>query len=250
MLSTPSGKLSEERDVTYGLRPENWITFRAELDARGITANEIERVEIRPVIADSMPLGTVNVTVTLRSGRVEAWTQHQAESEITPAWAVAANRILTTVLFIDIVSATKTAAALGDQRWRDVLQRYRALVRRELARYHGREIEASGDGFLTTFDGPTRAIRCAFAVRDAVGLLDLDVRAGVHTGECEVMDDKIGGIAVHIGARVAAGAAPGEILVSGTVKDLVIGSPFQFTERGIHALKGVPGEWRLYAAAP
>jgi class 3 adenylate cyclase len=236
--------------MTYGLRPENWATFHTELDARGITPEEIERVEIRPEAADSMPVGIINVTVTLRSGRIEAWTQHQAESEIALAWAAATNRILVTVLFIDIVSATKTAAALGDQRWRDVLQRFRALVRRELTLYRGREVEATGDGFLATFDGPTRAMRCAFAVRDAVAVLGLDVRAGVHTGECEIMDEKIGGIAVHIGARVAASAVAGEILVSGAVRDLVMGSTFQFADRGPHTLKGVPGEWRLYAAAP
>jgi class 3 adenylate cyclase len=108
----------------------------------------------------------------------------------------------------------------------------------------------SGDGFLATFDGPTRAIRCAFAVRDAVGLFGIEVRAGLHSGECEVMDDKIGGIAVHIGARVAASAAASEVLVSSTVKDLVIGSTFRFADRGLHALKGVPGKWQLYAAAP
>ena len=197
-----------------------------------------------------MPLGIVNITVTLRSGRVEAWTQHQAEGEITPSWAPAATRILATVLFIDIVSATATAATLSDQRWRDVLQRYRALVRRELARYGGREVEVTGDGFLATFDGPTRAMRCAFAVRDAVALVGLDVRAGVHSGECEIMEEKIGGMAVHIGARVAASAAAGEILGSSTVKDLVIGSTLRFTDRGLHQLKGVPGEWRLYAAEP
>jgi class 3 adenylate cyclase len=162
----------------------------------------------------------------------------------------AASRILATVLFIDIVSGTETAAALGDQRWLEVLQRYRATVRRELARYRGHEVDVSGDGFLATFDGPTRAIRCAFAVRDAVGLFGIEVRAGLHSGECEVIDDKIGGIAVHIGARVAASAAASEVLVSSTVKDLVIGSTFRFADRGLHALKGVPGKWQLYAAAP
>jgi class 3 adenylate cyclase len=232
------------------LRPENWPAFQAELNARRITPDEIERVEIRPEATDSMPLGIVNITVTLRSGRVESWAQHQADGDTTADWGPAARRILVTVLFIDIVSATKTAAGLGDQRWLEVLQRYRAIVRRELARHRGHEVEASGDGFLATFDGPTQAMRCAFAVRDAVGLLDLDVRAGVHSGECEVIDDKIGGIAVHIGARVTASAAAGEVLVSSAVKDLVIGSIIKFTDRGLHVLKGVPGEWRLYAAAP
>ena len=236
--------------MTYGLRPENWRAFQAELNARQIIPGEIERVEIRPEATDSLPVGIVNVTVTLRSGRVESWTQHQADGDITPDWGPAASRILATVLFIDVVSATQTAATLGDQRWLEVLQRYRAIVRRELTRYRGHEVEASGDGFLATFDGPTRAIRCAFAVRDAVGLLGLDTRAGVQSGECEVIDDKIGGIAVHIGARVAASATAGEVLVSSAVKDLVIGSTFRFTDRGVHALKGVPGEWELYAAAP
>ena len=189
-----------------------------------------------------MPLGVVNVTVMLRSGRVESWTQYQAHSDIPRDWGPTASRILATVLFIDIVSATKTVAELGDQRWLDVLQRYRAVVRRELARYRGHEVEATGDSFLATFDGPTPGMRCAFAVRDAVGLLGLEVRAGLHSGECEVMDDKIGGIAVHIGARVASSATAGEILVSSTVKDLVIGSAFRFTDRGLYALKGVPGE--------
>jgi class 3 adenylate cyclase len=236
--------------MTYGLRPENWPAFQAQLDARRITFDEIERLELRPETTDSLALGTVNVTVTLRSGRVESWTQHQADGDTTFDRGPGASRIIATVLFIDIVSATKTAAALGDRRWLDVLQRYRALVRRELARYRGREVDASGDGFLATFDGPTRAMRCAFAVRDAVALFGLDVRAGLHSGECEVIDDNIGGIALHIGARVAASAVAGEVLVSSTVRDLVIGSPFRFTDRGLHALKGLPGEWRLYAAAP
>ena len=235
--------------MTYGLRPENWPAFQAELDARLITFDEIERLELRPETSESLSLGTVNVTVTLRSGRVESWT-HQAEGDTAFDRGPGASRIVATVLFIDVVSATKTAAALGDRRWLEVLQRYRAIVRRELTRYRGREIDASGDGFLATFDGPTRAMRCAFAVRDAVGLFGLDVRAALHSGECEVMDDNIGGIAVHIGARIVASAVAGEVLVSSTVRDLVIGSPFRFTDRGLHALKGLPGEWRLYAAAP
>jgi class 3 adenylate cyclase len=234
--------------MTYGLRPENWVVFQAELDARAITTDDVERVEIRPEVADSMPLGTVNVTVILRSGRVESWTQHQSEGSLAPDWGT--SRRIVTLLFIDIVSATKTAAELGDQRWLEVLQRYRALVRRELARYHGGELDASGDGFLATFDGPTEAMRCAFAARDAVGLFGLDVRVGLHSGECEVANNRMGGIAMHIGARVAASASAGEVLVSSTVRDLVVGSTFRFTDRGVHVLKGVPGEWRLYAAAP
>jgi class 3 adenylate cyclase len=236
--------------MTYGLRPENWPVFKAELDARRITTDEIERVEIRPGVVDSMPLGIVNVTVVLRSGRVDSWVQHQAEIGSRLDWAPATSRVVATILFVDIVLATKTAAALGDQRWLEVLQRYRAIVRRELTRYRGREVEVNGDSFLATFDAPTRAIRCAFAMRDAVRLFGLDVRTGLHSGEYEVLDDKIAGIAVHIGARVAAIAAAGEVLVSSTVKDLVIGSTFRVTDRGLHTLKGVPGEWRLYAVEP
>jgi pimeloyl-ACP methyl ester carboxylesterase len=157
------------------------------------------------------------------------------------------DRILATVLFTDIVGATERAATLGDRRWRELLEQHHVAVRRELARFRGREIDTAGDGFLATFDGPARAIRSACAITEAVRLLGLDVRAGLHTGECELMDDKVGGIAVHIGARVAAEAKAGEVLVSHTVKDLVAGSGLRFADRGLHALKGVPGEWHLYA---
>ena len=136
---------------------------------------------------------------------------------------------------------------LGDRRWRDLLKQHHALVRRQLARFSGREIDTSGDGFFATFDGPARAIRCAVAILSAVREIGLEVRAGLHTGECEVVDGKVGGIAVHIGARVAARASPGEVLVSGTVKDLVAGSGIQFADRGTVELKGVPGSWPLYA---
>ncbi len=157
------------------------------------------------------------------------------------------DRVLATVLFTDIVGSTEKAASLGDRRWRSLLDNHHVLVRRELARYRGREIDTSGDGFLATFDGPARAVRCACAISDAVRSLGIDVRAGVHTGECEVMGEKLGGISVHIGARVAALALPGEVLVSSTVKDLVAGSGLSFRERGSEHLKGVPGEWRLFA---
>ncbi len=158
------------------------------------------------------------------------------------------DRVLATVLFTDVVGSTERAAELGDRRWRDLLAGYQALVRKELSRFRGREIDTVGDGFLAAFDGPARAIRCACAVSDAVPQLGIAVRAGLHTGEVEVMGDKVGGIAVHIGARVAAHAGAGEVLVSSTVKDLVAGSGIQFEDRGAHALKGVPGEWRLFAA--
>ena len=157
------------------------------------------------------------------------------------------DRVLATVLFTDIVGSTEHAATLGDRRWRDLLESYHALVRRELSRFRGREIDTAGDGFLATFDGPARAVRCAGAVCEGSRPLGFAVRAGLHTGECEVLGDKVSGIAVHIGARVAALAGPGEVLVSSTVKDLVAGSGLRFQDRGVHALKGVPGEWRLYA---
>ena len=160
---------------------------------------------------------------------------------------VETDRLLATVLFTDIVGSTEKAASLGDRAWRDLLARHHAVVRRQLVRFRGREIDTSGDGFFASFDGPARAIRCALAITQGVRDLGLEVRAGLHTGECELVDGKVGGIAVHIGARVAAEAQPGEILVSNTVKDLVAGSGIQFRDRGSTALKGVPGEWRLYS---
>jgi pimeloyl-ACP methyl ester carboxylesterase len=156
------------------------------------------------------------------------------------------DRVLATVLFTDIVGATERAAELGDRRWRALLEEHHARVRRELNRHRGREVDTAGDGFLATFDGPARAIRCARGIVEAVSGLGLAVRAGLHTGECELHEDKVTGIAVHIGARVAALAGAGEVLVSSTVKDLVAGSGISFADRGSHALKGVPGEWRVF----
>ena len=157
------------------------------------------------------------------------------------------DRVLATVLFTDIVDATRRAAELGDRGWRDVLQAHHAAVRRELARFRGREIDTAGDGFLASFDGPARAVRAGCAIVASVRRLGLEVRAGLHTGECDVIGDKLGGIAVHIGARIAALARGGEILVSSTVKDLVSGSGLCYEDRSDHALKGVPGEWHLFA---
>ncbi len=157
------------------------------------------------------------------------------------------NRVLATVLFTDIVGATERAARLGDQGWHDLLDSHHALIRRELANFRGREVDCAGDGFLATFDGPARAVRCACAISEGVRALGLEIRAGLHTGECELMGDKLGGIAVHTGARVAALAQAGEVLVSSTVKDLVAGSGLSFQDRGTQSLKGVPGEWRLFA---
>jgi pimeloyl-ACP methyl ester carboxylesterase len=159
------------------------------------------------------------------------------------------DRVLATVLFTDIVGSTEQAAALGDRRWRELLAAHHVAVRRELERFHGREIDTAGDGFLATFDGPARAIRCAGAAVGAARELGLELRAGVHTGECELVGEKVAGIAVHIGARVAAAAAPGEVLVSGTVKDLVSGSGIEFEDRGEQQLKGLSDRRRLYAVA-
>jgi class 3 adenylate cyclase len=158
-------------------------------------------------------------------------------------------RVLATVMFADIVDSTRRAAEVGDRRWRGMLESVEETVERELLRHRGRPIKSMGDGFLATFDGPARAIRCAAAIRDhTLAALDLEIRSGLHTGEIELMGDDVGGIAVHIGARVSSAAAPGEVLVSGTVKDLVVGSGIEFEDRGERTLKGVPGEWRLWAA--
>jgi pimeloyl-ACP methyl ester carboxylesterase len=159
------------------------------------------------------------------------------------------DRVLATVLFTDIVGATEEAASLGDRRWHDLLDSHHGLVRRELTRFRGREINTAGDGFFAAFDGPARAIRCACAISDGVQSLGFKVRAGLHTGECEVMGEEIGGMVVHIGARIAALAATSEVLVSSTVKDLVAGSGLSFKDHGTKSLKGVPGEWRLYSVS-
>jgi class 3 adenylate cyclase/pimeloyl-ACP methyl ester carboxylesterase len=171
----------------------------------------------------------------------EFLTGHQAD--------VAEDRVLATVLFTDIVDSTRRAAEMGDRHWHALLDAHDVIVRAQLGRFRGREVNTSGDGFLAMFDGPQRAIRCAMAIRDAVQSLGIEVRAGLHTGECEVRGDDIGGIGVHIGARVSALAGPNDVLVSSTLRDLVIGSGLEFEERGAHALKGVPGKWHLFAVA-
>jgi class 3 adenylate cyclase len=167
----------------------------------------------------------------------EAWGEREPET------------VLSTVLFTDIVGSTERAAELGDARWRELVSCHHALVRTQLDRHGGKEMDTAGDGFFATFDGPIRAIRCATTVRDAVRDLGLEVRAGLHTGECQVSGEKVSGMAVNIGARISAQAVPGEVLVSSTVKDLVVGSGIAFAERGVAQLKGVPGEWSLYAVA-
>jgi class 3 adenylate cyclase len=161
---------------------------------------------------------------------------------------VAADRVLATVLFTDIVGSTEKAAALGDQRWRDLLDHHHAAIRRNLIRFRGHEVKTTGDGFLATFDGPARGVRCACAIAEEIRSLGIEVRAGLHTGECEMIGDDVGGIAVHIGARVAALAGASEVLVSGTVKDLVAGSGLRFADRGSRSLKGIPGQWPIFVA--
>jgi class 3 adenylate cyclase len=177
----------------------------------------------------------------------------EVQSFLERAWAVdrdtEPDRVLATVLFTDIVASSEHAARLGDRAWRDLLQQHHELVRRELLRYRGVEVDTAGDGFFASFDGPARAIRCACSITDSVRELGIAVRAGVHTGECEVVDGKVTGIAVHTGARVASQAQPGEVLVSSTVKDLVAGSGIEFEDRGTAELKGIPGNWRLFAVA-
>ena len=164
--------------------------------------------------------------------------------------SVEPERALVTVMFIDIVDSTKRAAQLGDRRWADLLESFYAVVRRELDRYRGREIDTAGDGFFVTFDGPARAIRCATALKGPSAELGLQIRTGIHTGECERVGDNVGGLGVVIGARVAALAGAGEILVSRTVQDLVVGSDLIFEDAGEHELKGVPDHWHLYRVVP
>lgn len=157
--------------------------------------------------------------------------------------------VLATVLFTDLVGSTERAVELGDRAWRELLEQHNAAVRRELERHRGVELDTAGDGFFARFEGPARAIACAGAVVERVSQLGLEVRAGIHTGECERVGEKVTGLAVNVGARVSSAAAPGEVLVSGTVKDLVAGSGIEFEDRGAHELKGVPGEWRLFAVS-
>ena len=186
------------------------------------------------------------------AGDAESYVR-EIERFLNDSWAERAweemepDRVLATVLFTDIVGSSEKAASLGDRAWRELLERHHELVRRQLVRFRGKEVDTAGDGFFASFDGPARAICCAGAITEQMPELGLEVRAGLHTGECELVDGKVAGIAVHTGARVAAHAQPGEVLVSSTVRDLVAGSGLAFEDRGQHELKGIPGEWRLYA---
>jgi class 3 adenylate cyclase len=183
------------------------------------------------------------------SGDVEDWFPTFEEFLTGDRHAPDADRVLSTVLFTDIVGSTQHAAELGDRRWRRLLDEHNALIRDEIARARGNAVKSTGDGFLATFDGPARAVRCAQAVATTIRSLGIEIRAGVHTGECEMMPGDVGGIAVHIAARVMAVAAPGQVLVSSTVRDLVVGSGLRFEGAGTHTLRGVPGEWAVYALA-
>ena len=183
------------------------------------------------------------------SGDADGWLDEVEEFLVGTRRSREPDRVLATVLFTDIVGSTERAAALGDRRWKQLLDEHHHVVRAELERFRGREIRIAGDGFLATFDGPARAIRCACSIRDAVRALGIEIRAGVHTGEIELTSTGVEGIAVHLGARIAALARPGEVLTSSTVKDLVVGSEIDFAERGAHVLKGIPGEWRIHSVA-
>jgi class 3 adenylate cyclase len=207
-------------------------------------------------VAERVP-GARFVELALTDPIVWAVDQHEPlalfRDFLTGAWRAGAwepgepDRILTTVLFTDIVNSTEQAAQLGDARWRDLIQQHHALVRQELLRFRGREIDTAGDGFFACFDGPARALRCASAIVTGVPELGLEVRAGVHTGECEIVDGKPGGLAVVVGSRISSIAPSGDVFASSTVKDLVVGSGISFDDRGEHELMGVPGAWKLHA---
>lgn len=205
----------------------------------GAVYEEVPGADLVPWLGESADTIVESVDQFLQSVRAErGWEDADPD------------RLLATVFFTDIVDSTSKAVELGDARWRDLLHSHHAIVRRQLVRFRGREIDTAGDGFFAAFDGPARGIRCACTVIEALGELGVPVRAGLHTGECELTDGKLGGIAVHIGSRVAAQATPGEVLVSSTVKDLVAGSGIAFADRGPQELRGIPGEWRLYAVRP
>ncbi len=219
---------------------DNWVPLEAGRDlAQRIPGASFRELPGRGHIPPLSKIGAVvdAIEFFLR----ETWETAGAEQE--------PDRVLATVLFTDIVDSTAKMAELGDANWRDLLEQHHAVVRRELARGRGHEVDTAGDGFFASFDGPARAIRCAQAISGAVRELGIEVRAGLHTGECELVDGKVAGIAVHTGARVASHAGPGEVLVSSTVKDLVAGSGIEFSDRGAAELKGIPGEWRLFAVA-
>jgi pimeloyl-ACP methyl ester carboxylesterase/class 3 adenylate cyclase len=230
------------RDVLPSIRVPTLVLHRAD--------NTFVRVEHGRYLAEHIP-GARYVEVPGSDyfpflGNTDVFLDEIARFVKGVSRAPEADRVLATVLFTDIVGSTQRASDLGDRGWAELLGAHDAVVRRELGRFRGQEVDTTGDGFLATFDGPARAVRCAVAVRDAVRPLDLEIRAGLHTGEVEVSDGATRGLAVHIGQRVLAEAGPGEVLVSSTVKDLVAGSGLVFADRGLHTLKGVLQEWRLF----
>jgi len=244
-LITPAIVGGDVRAVLPSIRVPTLVVHHSE--------SEIFSTEQVEYVADHIP-GAKYVQLPGRNlfHFVEPWResfQEVAEFLTGQHADVADDRVLATVLFTDIVGSTRRAAEMGDRDWHALLDAHDAVVRSQLARFRGREVSTAGDGFLAMFDGPQRAIRCAMAIRDSVQALGIQVRAGLHTGECEIRGDDIGGIAVHIGARVSALSGPNDVLVSSTLRDLVIGSGLEFEDRGTHELKGVPGEWRLFAVA-
>jgi pimeloyl-ACP methyl ester carboxylesterase len=239
---------NDVRDVLTAIHVPTLVAHRvgdrvADLDAGRYLADHIPGARFVELSGDDHSPFTGNSAELL--GVARDFLREVAEE---PSWeSTQPERVLATVLFTDIVGSTAKAAELGDARWRAVLESHHSAIRRQLARYRGQEMDTAGDGFFAAFDGPARAIRCALAIHEAVRPLGIQVRTGLHTGECEQVEGKVGGIAVHIGARVAENAHPSEVLVSSTVKDLVAGSGLNFVERGSVSLQGLPGEWRLYA---
>jgi class 3 adenylate cyclase/pimeloyl-ACP methyl ester carboxylesterase len=231
------------RDVLSSIRAPTLVLHRAET-----TWNRIEHGRyLAEHIPDARLVEVPGVDHLWFIGDSETFLRETEQFVAGIVGPPESDRQLATVLFTDIVGSTELAAESGDRRWKELLEQQRVIVRRELERFHGREVDTAGDGFFATFDGPTRAVRCARVLRESVRPLGIELRAGLHTGEVEVLEEGLAGVAVHIGQRVQATAAPGEVLVSSTVKDLTAGSGLAFEDRGLHALKGVPDEWRLYA---
>ena len=234
-------------DVLPAIRVPTLVLYRRDVAAEAFLGADVR--EEAQLIADAVP----DARVVAVPGRDNApYVGDEVPEEVerflrAPAAPTLPDRVLATVLFTDIVGSTERASALGDSAWRELLASHRSQVRRELGRFRGVELDTAGDGFFASFDGPARAIACAQAIVDSSSEQGIDIRAGLHTGECEREGEKLAGIAVHTGARIAALARPGEILVSRTVKDLVAGSEIKFDDRGDHELKGITGEWRLYA---
>ena len=232
LLRVPTLVLHRKETTAWDVRSGRYLADRIP----GARFVELPGADFSPSLGDQETLfgALVSFLDDVATGR-----QREAE----------ADRVLATVLFTDIVGATSHAAELGDRGWRELLQNHHEVVRTQLGRFRGKEVDTAGDGFLASFDGPARAITCARAIVETMPELGLEVRAGLHTGECELIDGKVAGIAVHTGARVASNAQPGEVLVSSTVRDLVAGSGIAFQDRGLHELTGIPGQWRLYAVA-